>query len=49
MMLKGEKLGKGKRIIIPACVVGEIRKRYPDENEQYTGFRTALDSLRELF
>ena len=48
-MMKGEKLGKGKRVIIPSCVVTAIRTRFPDSNNDYTGFRTVLDGIRDLF
>ena len=31
-------LGRGKRKVIPSCIVQIIRKRFPDKNEYYTGF-----------
>ena len=31
-------LGKGRRRVIPACVVSAIRQCYPDQKEAYTGF-----------
>ena len=48
-MLRGEKLGKGRRVVIPSCVVKTIRKAFPDPNHDYTGFKLALDSAHELF
>jgi hypothetical protein len=32
-------LGKGKRVEIPACVLARVRKIYPDEEEDYMGFK----------
>ena len=48
-MLKGERLGKGKRVVIPSCVVTAIRNRFPDASNIYTGFRAVLDSISDLF
>ena len=50
-MLRGEKLGKGKRVVIPACVVKCIQRTFPEPNEQYTGFqnRTVFDNNLDLF
>lgn len=47
-MLKGEKLGKGRRVVIPSCVVKDIRDSFPENNNDYTGFQAAID-VRELF
>jgi hypothetical protein len=32
-------LGKGQRVEIPACVLAQVRKMYPDEKEEYMGFK----------
>ena len=32
-------LGKGKRVEIPACVLARVREIYPDEKEDYMGFK----------
>lgn len=32
------KLGRGRRIPIPACVVTSIRQAYPEESGIYEGF-----------
>lgn len=37
-------LGKGNRYELPACVVKEIRNKYPSLNGQYTGFKTGDSS-----
>ncbi|XP_071160816.1 P2X purinoceptor 7-like [Mytilus edulis] len=47
-MLKGENLGKGRRVVIPSCVVKDIRDSFPENNNDYTGFQAAID-VRELF
>ena len=39
--LKG--LGKRRRYGLPACVVHNIREKYPSANKEYTGFKAALD------
>ncbi|KAK7499880.1 hypothetical protein BaRGS_00008971 [Batillaria attramentaria] len=47
-MLKGERLGKGKRIPIPSCVIERVRLEFPEsDRSKYTGFKYA--SLEELF
>lgn len=38
-----EKLGKGKRLVIPACVVKKIRLMFPDPNDNYVGFKDFKD------
>lgn len=48
-MFRGEKLGKGKRVVIPACVVRKIRLTFPEPDGQYTGFQTAFDSTQDMF
>jgi len=37
-MMQGKRLGKGVRVVIPACVVSCIRNRFPSPDGQYTGF-----------
>ena len=32
-------LGKGKRVEIPACFLARVREIYPDEEEDYIGFK----------
>ena len=48
-MLCGEKLGKGKRVVIPSCVVKSVREKFPEANEDYTGFKSAFENNEELF
>jgi hypothetical protein len=50
-MLRGGKRGKGKRVVIPACVVKCIRRAFPELNGQYTGFQnqTVFDNNLDLF
>lgn len=45
----GCSLGKGKRVVIPSCVVRDIKSEFPDSNNDYTGFKAALDNVQELF
>lgn len=47
-MFRGEKLGKGKRVTIPSCVVKKIREHFPEQNGQYIGFKTAFESMQDL-
>ena len=42
---RGERLGKGVRRVLPACVVTAIRARYADPQEEYTGFMEVRDAL----
>ncbi|XP_071852673.1 P2X purinoceptor 7-like [Apostichopus japonicus] len=40
-------LGKGVRIVLPSCCVGEIRSHFPeDSHEQYIGFREVTEALQ---
>ena len=34
-----ERLGRGKRVIIPACVIKQIRDTFPSSDGVYKGFR----------
>lgn len=38
-----ERLGRGVRVVIPACVVRKIREKYPDAKGEYTGFSEFTD------
>lgn len=42
------KLGKGKKVTIPSCVVTKIREHFQEQCGQYIGFRTAFDSMQDL-
>ena len=35
------KLGRGNRRVLPACVVRQIRSRYPSPTGQYMGYRSS--------
>lgn len=45
---QGQRLGKHNRKVLPACVVSAIRKKYPEENEDYTGFQEAREVRNAL-
>ncbi|XP_060567198.1 P2X purinoceptor 7-like [Ruditapes philippinarum] len=49
LMMKGEKLGKGNRVVIPSCVTQKIRSEFPSSDNTYCGFKSILDSMNELF
>ena len=38
-----EVLGRGKRIVIPACVISRIRGEFPSPTNNYTGFKEFID------
>ena len=37
-------LGKNRRYGLPACVVHKIRDTYPSANNNYTGFKAAIEN-----
>ena len=41
-------LGKGKRVVIPACVVYKIRKTDPEVNGVYVGFKPSDELYRNI-
>ena len=45
---QGERLGKHKRRVLPSCVVGAIRQRFPAEKNDYTGFLEAREVSNAL-
>lgn len=47
-ILQGERLGRGLRLVLPACVVQAIRQRYPAPDGQYCGYQEAEDAQEEL-
>jgi hypothetical protein len=38
-----EVLGRGKRVVIPACVISRIRAEFLSPNNNYTGFQEFRD------
>lgn len=38
-----EVLGRGKRIVIPACVISRIRGEFPSLTNTYTGFKYFME------
>lgn len=36
--LHGERLGRHRRIVLPACIVQAVRQRFPSTDGQYRGF-----------
>ena len=47
-MLMGERLGKGRRVPIPSCLLDKVRSEFPEDDQaRYTGFRYA--TIEELF
>lgn len=44
-ILKGEKLGRHNRQILPSCVVRAIQARYPSSSGTYVGFKEAEEAF----
>ncbi|KAK0132473.1 hypothetical protein N1851_002425 [Merluccius polli] len=47
-VLQGERLGRGRRVVLPACVMQAIRQRYPAPDGQYCGHQEAEDAQDDL-
>ncbi|XP_077061941.1 uncharacterized protein LOC143714601 [Siphateles boraxobius] len=47
-VLQGERLGRGSRLVLPACVVQAIRLKYPAPDGQYCGHQEVEDAQEEL-
>jgi hypothetical protein len=45
---KGKKLGKGRRLQTPPCIVKFIRRKWPSESGTYTGYISTLNSIDSL-
>jgi hypothetical protein len=45
----GESLGKNRRLVIPACVVQEIRETFPETSGAYVGFSATAGQNAEYF
>ena len=48
-ILQGERLGRGNRLVLPACVVQAIRANYPTQDGQYRGYQETVDAQDELW
>lgn len=44
----GRRLGKGNRVVTPACVVRKIREQWPEPSGDYTGFRPSQNMIEDL-
>ncbi|XP_056432861.1 P2X purinoceptor 7-like [Gadus chalcogrammus] len=44
--LRGERLGRRERRVLPSCVLKAIRKKYPSLSGEYQGFKEAEDIHR---
>lgn len=42
------KLGKGHRVVTPACVVKKIREKWPSPDGKYTGFLSHFNEIDDL-
>ncbi|XP_055025174.2 uncharacterized protein [Misgurnus anguillicaudatus] len=47
-VLQGERLGRGNRVVLPACVVQAIRTKYPAPDGHYSGHQEVEDAQEEL-
>ncbi|KAG5278390.1 hypothetical protein AALO_G00098460 [Alosa alosa] len=47
-VLQGERLGRGRCVVLPACVVQAIRQKYPAPDGQYCGHQEVEDAQEEL-
>jgi hypothetical protein len=45
----GGKLGKVKRLVIPSRVVKLVRDIFSEADGQYTGIKTVIESVHDLF
>lgn len=45
---EGKKLGKGNRVVTPACVLRQIRAKWPEESGIYTGFHAVENTIADL-
>ncbi len=44
--LKGERLGRGNRAVLPSCVVWAVRNAFPSPTGEYVGFTpTEIENL----
>ncbi|XP_043918790.1 P2X purinoceptor 7-like [Protopterus annectens] len=37
-IFENRRLGRGNRVVIPACVVSRIRQKFPEDDNEYVGF-----------
>lgn len=47
-VLQGERLGRGRRVVLPACVAQAIRQPYPAPDGQYCGHQEVEDAQEEF-
>lgn len=47
-VLQGERLGRARCVVLPACVVQAIRLKYPAPDGQYCGHQEVEDAQEEL-
>ncbi|XP_077564703.1 P2X purinoceptor 7-like [Haemaphysalis longicornis] len=48
-LLTWGRLGKGKRRVLPSCVVTAVRSKYPSVTGQYSGFKHASIIVQKVF